>query len=98
MRYSDAVMEHFLHPRHAGVMNSSDADVGTGEAGSHETGALIRIQLKVSEQGALHLIQGSKIPVSIKESHLCFSIASVDAFIAKLQKADMAFEKSLNIL
>jgi lactoylglutathione lyase len=50
------------------------------------------VWLKVSEQGALHLIQGSKIPVSIKESHLCFSVASVDAFIAKLQKAGMAFE------
>lgn len=53
MIYSDAVMEHFLHPRHVGVMNSSDADVGTGQAGSHETGALIRIQLRVSEQGQI---------------------------------------------
>ena len=53
MIYSDAVMEHFLHPRHVGVMNSSDADVGTGEAGTHETGALIRIQIKVSEQGQI---------------------------------------------
>lgn len=53
MIYSDAVMKHFLHPRHVGVMNSSDADVGTGEAGSHETGALIRIQLKVSAQGQI---------------------------------------------
>ncbi|MGO3130713.1 MAG: iron-sulfur cluster assembly scaffold protein [Alcaligenes sp.] len=53
MIYSDAVMEHFLHPCHVGVMNSSDADVGTGEAGSHDTGALIRIQLKVSEQGQI---------------------------------------------
>ncbi len=56
MIYSDAVMDHFLHPRHVGVMDSSDADVGTGVAGSHETGALIRIQLSVSEQG---LIQDS---------------------------------------
>lgn len=31
MIYSDAVMEYFLHPRHVGVMNSSDADVGTGK-------------------------------------------------------------------
>ncbi|MFC3863822.1 iron-sulfur cluster assembly scaffold protein [Alcaligenes aquatilis] len=53
MRYSDAVMEHFLRPRHVGVMNSSDADVGTGEAGSYQTGALIRIQLKVSERGQI---------------------------------------------
>ena len=50
------------------------------------------VWLKISEQGALHLIQGSKIPVSIKESHLCFSVASVDVFMAKLQQAGMAFE------
>lgn len=48
--------------------------------------------LKVSEKGSLHLIQGNKIPVSIKESHLCFSVASVAAFISSLQKAGIAFE------
>ena len=60
MIYSDAVMEHFLHPRHVGVMNSSDADVGTGEAGSHDTGALIRIQLEVFRTGpdSGQLLQG----------------------------------------
>lgn len=53
MIYSDAVMDYFLHPRHVGAMNSSDADVGTGVAGSHDTGALIHIQIKVSEQGQI---------------------------------------------
>lgn len=48
--------------------------------------------LKVSERGSLHLIEGNRIPVSIKESHLCFSVPSVEALMEKLKQAAIPFE------
>lgn len=53
MAYSNTVMDHFMHPRHVGVMQSSDADVGTGIAGSQELGALLQIQVRVSSDGRI---------------------------------------------
>ena len=50
------------------------------------------VWLKISEQGSLHLIEGTRIPVSVKESHLCFSVPSVPTFIDKLRKAGIPFE------
>jgi len=53
MAYSKTVMDHFMHPRHVGVMESSDADVGTGVAGSRELGALLQIQVRASADGRI---------------------------------------------
>lgn len=41
----------------------------------------------------LHLIQGAATPLSHpKNTHLCFSVASVDAFTAVLQKNKISYE------
>ncbi|WP_341666782.1 iron-sulfur cluster assembly scaffold protein [Alcaligenes sp. SDU_A2] len=53
MQYNNTVMDHFMHPRHVGVMESSDADVGTGLAGSRELGAIIQIQVRVAQNGLI---------------------------------------------
>ncbi len=48
--------------------------------------------LNIGSGASLHLIQGSRIPVSVKDSHLCFSVPSVVAMAEKLRKAGIAFE------
>lgn len=51
MRYSAAVLDRVRDPRCAGVLladgNSGSSRVGTGEAGSLESGTLIRMQVRI---------------------------------------------------
>jgi len=49
MKYSDAVLDRIREPRCAGTLSSTDANVGTGEAGSLENGTLIRVQVRVKD-------------------------------------------------
>ena len=46
--YSAAVLERVRNPQRVGTLPES-AEVGTGEAGSLDSGALARIQVRVSE-------------------------------------------------
>lgn len=48
---------------------------------------------KIGEHSQLHLISGAKeITTHDKNSHLCFSIASMDEFIARLHANHIPFE------
>jgi len=48
---------------------------------------------QISEHGNLHLISGNvKDQKHIKDTHLCFSVPSVEAFIPRLQKAGVHYE------
>lgn len=51
MVYSDTLMDHFEHPRHAGALDGGGLDVGTGDAGTRETGGVLRVQIRVAEDG-----------------------------------------------
>lgn len=51
MVYSNALMDHFEHPRHVGEFDGSAAEVGTGDAGTRETGGVLRVQIRVDENG-----------------------------------------------
>ncbi len=48
---------------------------------------------KVAEHSHLHLIQGASGPSPLtKHSHLCFSVASMENMINRLQKANIVYE------
>ena len=49
--YSEALMDHFLRPRHVGRLDADSAGVGSGTAGTAETGGVLRIQLQVDAGG-----------------------------------------------
>ena len=44
---SPELLDHFRAPRNLGSLPRDDADVGTGEAGRPDEGALVRIQVRV---------------------------------------------------
>lgn len=47
----------------------------------------------IGQAGHLHLIQGAKANISHdKNEHLCFSVSSVDVFVAKLNNKKVDFE------
>ncbi len=53
MMYSEALMAHFEHPRHVGQLDGEAANVGTGWAGTQETGGVLRMQLQAGEGGRI---------------------------------------------
>jgi nitrogen fixation NifU-like protein len=53
MAYSEKVIDHYENPRNVGKMDAEDADVGTGMVGAPACGDVMRLQIRVSEQGII---------------------------------------------
>ena len=53
MAYSDKVIDHYENPRNVGKLNAEDPDVGTGMVGAPACGDVMRLQIKVNEQGII---------------------------------------------
>ena len=57
MAYSDQVMDHYVNPRNVGKLDAEDNQVGTGMVGAPACGDVMRLQIKVDEDG---IIQDAK--------------------------------------
>ena len=53
MAYSDKVLDHYENPRNVGSFDKSDAKVGTGMVGAPACGDVMKLQIKVNEQGII---------------------------------------------
>mgnify|MGYP003635971345 FL=1 len=53
MAYSDKVIDHYENPRNVGVMDDKDISVGTGMVGAPACGDVMRLQIKVNDQGVI---------------------------------------------
>ncbi len=53
MAYSEKVIDHYENPRNDGKMDAEDPDVGTGMVGAPACGDVMRLQIKVNEQGII---------------------------------------------
>ncbi|MEI8135592.1 MAG: Fe-S cluster assembly scaffold IscU [bacterium] len=53
MAYSDKVLDHYSNPRNVGTMDPNDPNVGTGLVGAPECGDVMRLQLKISDDGII---------------------------------------------
>ncbi|GAB3482905.1 Fe-S cluster assembly scaffold IscU [Azotobacter salinestris] len=53
MAYSDKVIDHYENPRNVGKLDAQDPDVGTGMVGAPACGDVMRLQIKVNEQGII---------------------------------------------
>ena len=53
MAYSDKVIEHCENPRNAGTLDKDDPNVGTGLVGAPACGDVMRLQIKVNDQGVI---------------------------------------------
>lgn len=53
MAYSDKVLDHYENPRNVGKFDAADPDVGTGMVGAPACGDVMRLQIKVNEQGII---------------------------------------------
>lgn len=53
MAYSDKVVDHYENPRNVGAFDKSDESVGTGMVGAPACGDVMRLQIKVSDDGVI---------------------------------------------
>ncbi|WP_224246403.1 Fe-S cluster assembly scaffold IscU [Hyalangium gracile] len=53
MAYSDKVIEHYENPRNVGTLDKEDPNVGTGLVGAPACGDVMRLQLKISDEGLI---------------------------------------------
>ena len=53
MAYSDKVIDHYENPRNVGSMDKADENVGTGLVGAPACGDVMKLQIKVSDEGII---------------------------------------------
>ena len=53
MAYGEKLLEHFENPRNVGSMDKESSNVGTGLVGAPACGDVMKLQIKVSEEGII---------------------------------------------
>jgi nitrogen fixation NifU-like protein len=53
MAYSEKVLEHYENPRNIGTMDKTDEHVGTGLVGAPACGDVMRLQLRIGDDGII---------------------------------------------
>ncbi|MBN8827201.1 MAG: Fe-S cluster assembly scaffold IscU [Sphingobacteriia bacterium] len=53
MAYSNKVIDHYENPRNVGSLDKNDQTVGTGLVGAPSCGDVMKLQIKVNEQGLI---------------------------------------------
>ena len=53
MAYSDKVIDHYENPRNVGSFEKGDESVGTGMVGAPACGDVMKLQLKITDQGVI---------------------------------------------
>lgn len=53
MTYSDKLWDHYKNPRNVGSLDEKDSHVGTGMVGSPACGDVMKLQIKVNDEGII---------------------------------------------
>ncbi|HGG59825.1 MAG TPA: Fe-S cluster assembly scaffold IscU [Gammaproteobacteria bacterium] len=53
MAYSDKVIDHYENPRNVGKLDDKAPDVGTGMVGAPACGDVMKLQIKVNDEGVI---------------------------------------------
>src|ERR1700739_2060885 len=95
MAYSNKVLDHYNNPRNVGSFAKDDPGVGTGVVGAPECGDVMKLQLRISEEGVIEGARsktfgcGSAIPSSsyvpelVKGKHIDEAMAIKNTVIVK---------------
>jgi nitrogen fixation NifU-like protein len=51
--YSDKLLDHYENPRNVGSLDKNDPDVGTGLVGAPACGDVMKLQIRVNDQGII---------------------------------------------
>ena len=95
MAYSDKVIDHFQNPQNVGSMDRDDPDVGTGMVGAPACGDVMKLQLKISDDGIIEdakfktfgcgsaIASSSLITTMVKGKHMSEAEALSNSDIAR---------------
>lgn len=53
MAYSEKLIDHYEHPRNVGTLDQQADNVGTGMVGAPACGDVMRLQIKVNDEGVI---------------------------------------------
>src|SRR5688500_8472315 len=53
MSYNEKIIDHYENPRNVGTLDKEDPDVGTGLVGAPACGDVMRLQLKIRDDGTI---------------------------------------------
>ena len=80
MAYSDKVLDHYENPRNVGTLDKSDTTVGTGMVGAPACGDVMKLQIKVNDDG---IIEDAKFKTYGCGSAIASSSELVEMLIGK---------------
>ena len=87
MAYSDKVLDHYENPRNVGTLDKSDTTVGTGMVGAPACGDVMKLQIKVSDDG---IIEDAKF-----KTYGCGSAIASSSLLTEWVKGKSLTEASL---
>ncbi len=53
MAYSEKVIDHYENPRNVGSFDNNDENVGSGMVGAPACGDVMKLQIKVNDEGII---------------------------------------------
>tara|TARA_B100001564_G_C20082652_1_gene421216 strand:- start:114 stop:497 length:384 start_codon:yes stop_codon:yes gene_type:complete len=87
MAYSDKVLDHYENPRNVGTLDKSDTTVGTGMVGAPACGDVMKLQIKVNDEG---IIEDAKF-----KTYGCGSAIASSSLLTEWVKGKSLTEASL---
>jgi nitrogen fixation NifU-like protein len=78
MAYSDKVLDHYNNPRNVGSLDKADPSVGTGMVGAPSCGDVMKLQIKVNDEG---IIEDAKF-----KTYGCGSAIASSSLVTELLK------------
>ena len=78
MAYSDKVLDHYSNPRNVGSFAKEEPNVGTGVVGAPECGDVMKLQLKISDDG---IVEDAKF-----KTFGCGSAIASSSYVTELVK------------
>src|SRR5207244_2248511 len=78
MAYSEKVLDHYSNPRNVGSFAKDEPDVGTGVVGAPECGDVMKLQLKISDDG---IVQDARF-----KTFGCGSAIASSSYVTELVK------------
>src|SRR5262245_42493762 len=88
MAYSDKVLDHYSNPRNVGSFSKDEPNVGTGVVGAPECGDVMKLQLKISDDG---IVEDARF-----KTFGCGSAIASSSFVTELVKGKTVDEVMQN--
>jgi nitrogen fixation protein NifU and related proteins len=95
MAYSDKVVDHYENPRNVGSLDKNADDVGTGLVGAPACGDVMKLQLKINDDGIIEdakfktfgcgsaIASSSLVTEMVKGKSIDFALSIENATIAE---------------